>query len=133
VSPTLVAETLDWLGGIGVDMSPARVAYLTDGLVTRQGYSPHSAMLDSAIQGGVLVLPFWLVSVVLIARGALRYRGNDAGMALIVLVGGATMWNAFFSPMTVPVYLGLALALFLATDTINASRINKEPTDPDAR
>lgn len=112
--PTLEFQALGWLDGIGVAITPAREAYLTGELGEKRGYEPHSAVFDAVIQGGVLVLPFWLAGLVLIGVGLARYRGSAAGLALLAFSGLAAAWNALFSPLTFSTQMSLVVALFLA-------------------
>jgi hypothetical protein len=121
VEPALVTDTLRWLDGIGVSITPSREAYLSGRLDANLGYAPHSGMLDSAIQGGLLTIPFWAVAIVILGRGILNYRGNDGGFALITFIGGLSVWNALFSPLDTTSYLGLSIALFLCLVSTRAA------------
>lgn len=121
------AAAIAWLQELGVYVDSSRHGYLVDAGNTRQGYAPHSAMLDSAIQAGVLALPFWLLAVWLPVRRLIRLRGNPGETALLTAMAGASLWNALFSPMIPTTLLTLTVALAM---TVNRSTSDAESQEP---
>jgi hypothetical protein len=87
----------------------------------------HSELLGAWVTAGVLAVPFWIVSLVLIWRGMVdAFARRSFGESFILV---AALWHLFFSPLgdTTRGHLALALALGLAAVARRRAAARPEP------
>lgn len=87
----------------------------------------HSILLGTWATAGVLAVPFWLLALVLLARGTTRALRRGAVAEVYVLL--VAFWHVWFSPLGDTTRGHLALALALALTSV---RRREEPAPSEA-
>jgi hypothetical protein len=112
-------SALTFLNDHVAPLSPNTVDYLLNPTEGYPGYNSHSSAMASALFAGVLALPFWIFLFVSIIRSVIRFtRGQSVMPALLLYMGGLSLWDLFFSPLTTRSHVELAVMLFLAGATL---------------
>ncbi|WP_290063120.1 hypothetical protein [Amycolatopsis solani] len=121
VPPEVKASALDWLAA---NRYPVH-GYDRLTLVQPPQLYLHSILLGAWATAGVLAVPFWVLALVLLARGITRaLRRGGVAEVYVLLVA---FWHVWFSPLGDTTRGHLALALALALTSV-AHR--EEPVQP---
>jgi len=128
LSATEAYAALEWLNNNIAPLSGNAQDYLLNPTEGYPGYNSHSSAMGSALFAGILAIPFWVFLLVSTFRSLFRFtQGAILVPSVVLYMGGVTIWNSLFSPLTYASHVALAVMVFLCSVTLDPQAIKLSP------